>query len=137
MALLGLVMLLLTGCALGPREPGLWSGAVGQDWALTRIDGREPLPGSGLSITFAADGRVIGHAGANRFFGTYESRPDGSLHIGALGTTRMYRDDPPGLMRQEQRYLERLATVDAYQVDVEELRLLTEGRTVLRYAKNP
>ena len=49
-------------------------------------------------IQFGADGRVSGHAGCNRFFGSYQEG-GGRLLIGQLGMTRMMC--PPTDMERE------------------------------------
>jgi heat shock protein HslJ len=119
-------LMTLGGCELGPTGPGRdWSDAIGTPWKLTQLDGRTPLAERVPTITLAADGRVAGSSGANRFFGTYETDPSGAIRFGALGSTRMYLDDPPGLMRQEGRLLEVLSEVDGYRLDQDRLRMFS------------
>lgn len=40
-------------------------------------------------IRFEADGRVFGHGGCNRFFGSYEISGGDGLRFGPLGATKM------------------------------------------------
>lgn len=115
----------LVGCK---TNPGQWDDAVNQNaWQLTKIDGDAPLPRRVPTLDFSEDGRVAGLAGANRYFGTYESSPDGAIRFGTLGSTRMILNDPPGLMKQEQHFLEALGAVDTYEVKPSKLVLRADG----------
>ncbi|MEM7625828.1 MAG: META domain-containing protein [Planctomycetota bacterium] len=122
--------LALTGCVAGPGD---WDDALGRDWTLVRLDGQRPLPEHTPTLTLADDGRVAGRSGGNRFFGTYERPGPGVIRFAALGSTRVFLDDPPGLMQQEQRYLETLGQIETYHVSAERLRLLSDDRTRLIY----
>ncbi len=121
--------LITAGCAtpLG----GDWSDAVVQDWTLEKIDGRNAMANSRVTIDFSSDGRVVGHAGVNRYFTTYEKDAEGGLRFAPIGATRMYRDKPEGLMEQENRYLKLLESVDAYSVKQDRLTLMSDGKKVL------
>lgn len=130
--------LVIVGCASPQAKPGDWERVVQGRWALTHLDGRTPLahdtqPTEPLTLELSNDGRVAGFAGANRFFGSYESTPTGDLRFAALGSTRMFRDDPPGLMAQEQRYFELLGEIDAYRLQDDKLFLLSDGKKRLVY----
>jgi heat shock protein HslJ len=46
-----------------------------------------------LFVRFEAEGRVAGHGGCNRFFGSYQIT-DGRISIGPLGATRMACPEP-------------------------------------------
>ncbi|MEL7088776.1 MAG: META domain-containing protein [Planctomycetota bacterium] len=116
------------GCATGPGD---WTDAAEREWTLTRIDGKPPLAERMPTLTLAADGRVAGVAGANRFFGTYAQPQPGRITFAALGSTRMFRDDPPGLMQQEQNYLATLGEIDAYRVTPKRLELRSGKKTRL------
>lgn len=114
------------GCAASPGE---WTDAAEREWTLTQLDGKRPLPERTPTLTLAGDGRVAGRSGGNRFFGTYEQPSPGVIQFAALGSTRMRIDNPPGLMAQEQRYLETLGEINAYRVTPERLQLLRDGKT--------
>lgn len=56
--------------------------------------GAEPIPADTVMIVrFEDDGKLSGHAGCNRFFGSY-ALTDGRLEIGPLGMTKMACPEP-------------------------------------------
>ncbi len=64
-------------------------------------------------VQFQSGGKLIGHGGCNRFFGSY-SEDGPRLNIGPLGATKMMC--PPLLMETERRLmgaLQRAATIEA------------------------
>lgn len=122
----------LAGCASSRVQPGDWSTVVGSTWTLGKLDGKSlPVVEQPPSLELSGDGRAAGFAGVNRYFGRYESTPGGELSFGALGSTRMYRDQPPGLMEQETRYLQTLGEVDGYRLRGQQLLLMSGGKTRL------
>ena len=120
------VCLAVTGCTSPP--PGDWTQAVQREWVLQKINGRSPLPQRTPTLSIADDGRVAGLAGANRYFGTCETNPDGSAAFASLGSTRMFLDQPAGLMQQEQAFLAALGEVDEYRVTAEQLLFFADGK---------
>jgi heat shock protein HslJ len=60
-----------------------------------------------MFVQFEINGQVRGHGGCNRFFGSYELE-DGSVQIGALGSTRMACPEPA--MSFEISFMEALQT---------------------------
>lgn len=117
--------LMLVGCAIGPGE---WSDAIGREWTLTKLDGNAPLDERTPTLTLSKEGRAAGLSGGNRFFGTYETPAPGEIQFASLGSTKMYIDDPPGLMEQETQYLSALSEVDAYRVSPGRLVLLSSSK---------
>lgn len=83
-----------------------------------------PLPGTDLSLEFV-DGRVAGSTGINRFTGVVANDP----MFGTLATTMM--TGPADHMSQERFYLDHLGSIDSYEVDADEMRLITEGLVVV------
>ena len=83
-----------------------------------------PLRGTKLSIEFIED-RVAGSAGVNRFMGVVTKDP----MFGPLATTLMTGSEDH--MAQERIYLDHLSSVDSYEVDTNELRLIAEGLVVV------
>lgn len=73
---------------------------VGVAIAAPKLAGSEwaPSTDSKQFIQFQSDGRVVGHGGCNRFFGTY-SQTNLDLKIGPLGATKMLC--PDNVMQQE------------------------------------
>ncbi|WP_075996859.1 META domain-containing protein [Salaquimonas pukyongi] len=73
------------------------SSLAGSEWGMAGQD----MP----FVRFEAGGRVTGHAGCNRFFGSYET--DGEkFKAGPLGATRMAC--PGAVMEKEQAFLSSL-----------------------------
>jgi len=79
------------------------SSLAGSEWGMADTD--RPF------IRFEAEGRVVGDAGCNRFFGSYEEDGD-TLKIGPLGTTRMACI--PDMMATEKRFLDALGKAAAF-----------------------
>lgn len=126
------IVVCLTACAGGQPRPGDWERVVSISWALTKIEGRAPIQSAKkitapLSLELSDDGRAVGFAGVNRFFGSYESTPEGGLRFAAIGSTRMYHDDPPGLMKQEELYLNAIGQIDRFRIQSGKLILLSDN----------
>lgn len=132
------------GCASSTVEPGDWNTVVDSTWTLRSMDGRAPLSTEGRNVgvepptlDLTDDGRVIGFAGVNRFFGTYEATTEGAIRFAAIGSTRMHRDNPPGLMEQETQYFQTLSEIDGYRLKRDRLVLLTARKPRLIFAPPP
>ncbi|MCH8112116.1 MAG: META domain-containing protein [Proteobacteria bacterium] len=78
---------------------------AGSEWRPTEIGNIEVPAGSQMFVGFGGEGKVVGHGGCNRFFGTYNLTGI-SIEIGALGTTRMACPEP--VMEREVRFLQAL-----------------------------
>jgi heat shock protein HslJ len=119
--LAGLVALLaMAGASAAPL--------AGSEWWPTEVEG-EARPGTGESfVRFESDGKVAGHGGCNRFFGSYDTSGD-QLQIGALGATRRACAGATG--EDEQRFLGALQKTHRYERDGIELTLFDESGAVL------
>lgn len=117
---------LLTACGAlgGPSEPT--PDLDGTDWALIRMDGREPLRGSHVSLRFGED-QLGGVAGCNAYGGVYEANPRGSLAVGDIFSTEMACLQPEGVLDQEAAYLRLLGNAAAYRVQDDHLIIDSEG----------
>lgn len=100
---------------------------AGTTWVMSSAGKRPP------SISFAADGKVAGSGGCNRFFGSYTQ--DGrALSFSPLGSTRMAC--PPGIMKLEQDFFAMLRAVRAAEIEASELVLIdASGRELARLAR--
>lgn len=89
-----------------------------------------------IFIVFAADGKISGSGGCNRYFGGWgflEGTTD-VVRIWRTGSTRMACPEP--IMTEEHRFLEELSRASKYQIEGTELRLYyEEGRAVLRFSR--
>lgn len=101
---------------------------AGTSWRVTSYNnGRQAvvsvLAGTGLSMAFAADGRVSGSAGCNNFMGTF-TVSGSSLKLGPPATTRKMCAQP-GVMEQERQFLKALESVATIRQEGERAELRT------------
>jgi len=109
-----------------------------QTWILQSFGkiGEEPplILDTEITIQFNEENRVEGFSGCNQYFGQYRAKDDGTLSFRDLAMTEMACLRPEGVMIIEQRYLDALADVSAYEVEENRLRLFyDEGQSVLNY----
>ncbi len=101
-------------------------------WKLVEINSRRVAPPEGgpeAHMIFAPDEpRVVGHAGCNRFFGSYEASGD-QLGFSSLGSTMMAC--PEG-MQDEQAFFEALNKTTRFGIDGRILTLLEDDRPLAR-----
>jgi heat shock protein HslJ len=109
----------LTGC--GGEPASLLQGA---EWTVVEISGAPLVAGSKVTLDFAQDGRVSGHASCNNFTGTYALSGEG-LAISQVAGTRMMCD--AALMDQERRFLEALGGVQNFSIAADDALLLRTG----------
>jgi heat shock protein HslJ len=114
----------LTGCG---GEPA--SLLQGVEWTVTEIGAAPLIAGSKVTLDFAPDGRVSGHASCNNFTGAYTLSGEG-LAISKVAGTRMMCDT--ALMDQERRFLESLGGVRNFSFAADGALLLNtgDGRTI-------
>jgi heat shock protein HslJ len=104
-------------------------GLAGTAWKVTGYNnGRQAvvsvLNGTELTMEFAADGRVAGSAGCNRYTGSFKQ--DGkALSFGPAAATRRMCSEPDGVMEQEQQFLKALETVATARQEADQLELRT------------
>ena len=102
-------------------EKAATSSLIGPTWRLVSLDGRDAVAGVEVNAVFAADDRVAGSAGCNRYFGRAAAKPS-TLEVGLLATTMMYCN-AEGVMTQEQAYLAALEKAKSYRIAGTQLRL--------------
>ena len=86
---IALPALLLGACAshhLRPPAPPV-PDLAGTHWTVTRIDGRETLNGTDLTVDFGVDGRVNGDSGCNSYSGPFVQN-GATVSVGELLSTR-------------------------------------------------
>lgn len=119
-------------CAATPED-----SLAGEEWGLVEISG-DPVPGGEIGATLryaAAEKRVSGSAGCNRYFGTVLAGPaGGALKLGPIGATRKLCAPPA--MEFEGRFLGVLRTVARWERVGAEL-LLTGSAGSLRFEVRP
>lgn len=122
--------------SLAPQPEGL----AGSEWRVTGYhNGRQAvtsvLADTELSMLFAADGRVSGSAGCNRYTAGY-SVEGTALRIGPAAATRRMCASPAGIMEQEQQFLKALETVATMRREGDRLELRTaDGALAVSLAK--
>jgi heat shock protein HslJ len=114
----------LTGC--GGQPASLLQSA---EWTVVEIAGAALVAGSKVTLAFAPDGHLSGHASCNRFMSTYTLSGEG-LAIAAAAGTRMMCEAT--LMEQERTFLAALSSVQNFSIAVEGALLLRtgDGRTI-------
>lgn len=146
------VTLVATGCTTGPEPEPLplppagpiadavrqaqkdWPWIAGTRWELAAIDGEKPIESTSIWISFKPDETwVSGHSGCNRFTGSYIRRGEDGIRIGPISSTRMFCQQPEGVMQQEARFLHLLTEAISYRATREWLHLLVDDRIVLSF----
>jgi len=118
-----LLLALAMPLALMTGGAALACGLAGSEWRPTQI-GEQELPDNGdIFVRFEADGRLSGHGGCNRFFGSYEITAD-RISIGPLGATRMACPGP--VMDLEMAFLQALEQTSGFARDGTRLVLTDE-----------
>lgn len=130
--------LALTGCgggdSGGSAEPLDLANAEGS-WTLESGKGPEgdfkPIADEPVTLEITADGSFSGTSGCNNIFGTM-TIDAGSVEMGPIGQTMMACEEDA--MELETKYTQALDSVDAGEVDGEEL-TLTGPSTEVHYKK--
>lgn len=114
-----------------PATVGPVSALVGT-WLLEDIGGRGVIDYLNTPLSITTEGKVSGHAGCNRFFGT--ARIDGpAVTLGPTMSTKMAC--PPAIMDQEQRFFSALSKIEQWRIENGLLMLMDGGgETLLRFA---
>ena len=104
---------------------------LGPEWVVEDIAGAGVIDRSHATLQFLRDGRIVGNATCNRFFGSYESTGPALLRIEPAGANRMAC--PPALMHQENKLLQLLPAIKSYRIDKTGALVLStaDGQTVL------
>jgi heat shock protein HslJ len=120
--------LLLAACAASDPQAELF----GQTWRLAGIDGAPAAAPGRSTLLVAADGKVSGEGGCNRYSGKAEVEDD-AVTFGPLLATK--RACEPDVTRQEVRLFEGLRRTAAWRIDGGALVLLDgDGRELLRFS---
>jgi len=91
-----------------------------------------PVAGTEVAVAFAADGRITGTGGCNRFSGSYETGEGRALSFSPLAATRTAC--PPEIMSQEDSFFVALGRVASFDIEGDRLSLAaSDGSRVLRF----
>jgi heat shock protein HslJ len=108
---------------------------AGSNWeAISYNNGSQAvvslIAGTTITAQFGADGRVTGNTGCNTYFAGYMITGD-VIAIDAPGSTRRACMTPDGLMAQEARFLQSLASATRYRVSGNRLELRNSSGALL------
>ena len=110
----------------------------GVEWHLVSYLGpdgmTETLTEAPITITFS-DGRVVGSAGCNRYFATYQVEGEALTIDEAIGRTRMACPDP--IMAQEETYVKLLPQTATFEMDGDALTLFNQEGDALLIFRAP
>jgi len=108
------------------REPDSMSESHalgGTSWWVEDIAGKGVIDMSHTTLEFTDDGRVVGDAGCNRYFGSVEIA-ESSMVFGPLAGTR--KMCAPALMDQEQAFFQAMSRVGKWEIAETGLRHLRD-----------
>jgi len=118
--------------AAAPTAPAGPAELTAGGWRLETLGAASPVPGTEVSVVFAADGRITGTGGCNRFSGSYETGEGGALSFSPLAATRMAC--PPEITSQEDSFFVALGRVTRFDIEGDRLSLAaSDGSRVLRF----
>jgi heat shock protein HslJ len=113
----------------------------GTGWTLALLNGREPIAETLITLSFE-NGILLGSAGCNTYgggpdSGAYQATLNGSLTITQTAITVVDCPEPPGVLEQEQDYMDALQAAAAYRMTESRLEILdASGITVLVFLRN-
>jgi heat shock protein HslJ len=123
--------LLISACAV--FSPASTDPLEGTSWRLTSYDGKQPIPGRNVTVTFS-NGSMRGSAGCNSFQGKYQVQGR-ALTFNELAATEMACLEPDGIMQQEQAVLGFLREADAFERQGKQLHILRADDAVLVFER--
>jgi heat shock protein HslJ len=86
-----------------------------------------------ITATFDEEGSLTGFAGCNRYLARYQAT-ETTIEISPGASTRMFCEQPDGLMDQEMAYLQALETAASFTIEGNTLTLRTDtGETVAQF----
>ena len=104
------------------------------DWKLIGLRGKEVLAQPGRQAPYlrlmSTEGRVVGHGGCNRFFGSYKVEGD-RLHFSALGATKMAC--PGDIGDLEDAFFNVLGSVRRFKLSGDVLEVFGDGDLLARF----
>ena len=111
------------------------SDVVAINWTVSTLGGKVLLQNSRISFSVTAEGKIKGHAGVNSFSGYCQI--DGANFISTkLASTKMFREQPVGIMEQEGQFLTKLSSATKWRLVSGELQLFNDDETVITFYKS-
>lgn len=127
---------IMSACAPGniippPEGENATLTLEGTRWVLVEMNGTSPIAGSEITLEFN-EGVLGGNASCNSYGGDYVAGPGGNLQVGDVFRTLMACIEPPGLMEQEDAYLDALDQADSYIIEADRLIIMNAaGASIL------
>ena len=119
--------LAIVGCCDCRKRSKLEKPLVGTTWQLVQLMGREvAAEGDSFTLCFSENGTAAGAGDCNRITATYTITPSRSFVISNLGATRRLCPNPD----LENAYYDMLESVTHYEMDAENMLLLSNGTLV-------
>jgi heat shock protein HslJ len=117
-----------------PTLPLLHPSLSGTEWILDSMGAPghliPALAIKDVTLRFIDDERLNGSAGCNSYSGEYESTLGGELKVSDITSTLMLCTQP-GLMDQENDFLDALDEAESYDVVGGKLQIITEGKVLV------
>ena len=114
----------MIGCCDCRKRAKLEKPLVGTEWQLVQIMGREVVAeGDSFTLMLHDNGNVTGQGDCNRFTALYKVTPTRALTIDQIGSTRRFCEN----YEAENRYFDILEQVTHYEMDAENMLLLSNG----------
>lgn len=126
-----LVMIFFWGVAMGAD---LGNGYLqGRAWLAEDIEGKGVIDMLQTTIEFPGNGKVVGNAGCNRYFGSVHIKGR-SIEFGHLGATRKMCHE--AIMNQENAFLKTLESVKTWNIEQGLLYMYGESdKPILRFSE--
>jgi heat shock protein HslJ len=100
------------------------------EWKLTSLHGKDYTNLSPpITLTLSPDNKMAGHAGCNRYFGSY-TKKDADLSFSGLGSTKMYCPDK---MEAEDAFLKAMGEVNRHVLTSHKLVLKKEDSVLMEF----
>jgi heat shock protein HslJ len=112
-----------TGCAAQPRAQT--DPLAGTSWLLETLNGKPPVSGTAITLTFGAGSRLAGSDGCNQYNAAYTVDGSALTVKQPIATTMMACADD--VMRQGSAYIEALGKVATYKLNGQSLSLSDSG----------
>jgi heat shock protein HslJ len=122
---------ILSGCSISPspqvtptieKQTEIIPDLNGTFWMVTSINGSDLIGGTNITLTFV-DGWATGNGGCNNFGGEYAANDEGEINLFFLIRQEVLCMSPPGVMEQEDIFLDILEEVEQYRLVEGKLRL--------------
>ncbi|MCX4262995.1 MAG: META domain-containing protein [Alistipes sp.] len=124
----------ITGCCNCTSRSREVKPLVGTDWHLVQIMGRDvQKPADSYTITFGQDGRLNGVGDCNRLMSEYKTDDSRKLTFEYPASTRMMCPD----QASEDEFLQMLSRVTHYEMDGEQMLLLSNGELLAIFEALP